>query len=462
LLQLNKKIISFLESLEDKDKIITQIGRHYGFEGNHKSLYNHLIAHQNKKLSSWWTRDMSVLLDGLLQSIKDEINYTKLCEILLKVSEFTILRKGARVIVNHAKKINWENFNGYFHTTRFHYEIANEFSNTPENLPANWQDIMMDVSLDMSYTFCYVWKYIQCKCQGHIDILAVKKIWQQASPYQKIIIIEVWGYRRLKLNDRNWIQEFVFGIKLWPYLRKELEIWDFHFVAKRSGVFESDFQILKNSIASQYHYIFTNYYNLYDYRNQLEFDIEKISKLDIALDIALWIYRHPSWEIWKLGNLLLILKLRNRKSRNEVISWIENTWDQEELPALVDVLFQLPVFLESKEQFFEYSIRCCRSKNSQLRGSFIADLCVYVENIHDPRFIQFVKTDIIPELNRVSEDIWETQELIRLVNIIREYLSDQEMQEYVNSHKILAVIDNPFQMDFNDFWRIAESNYLHV
>jgi hypothetical protein len=272
----------------------------------------------------------------------------------------------------------------------------------------------------------------------------------------------IWGYRRLNFYEIDWMREWRYERKMWPYLCVEFEVWDYYYEAKRLGVHDNDFQRLKNAITPQYHYIFTNYFSLYEYYYQLESDLEKISKLDVALDIALWIYRNPSWEIGKMANIILLHRLRSRNTRNEAIAWFENIWAKEELYALDEVLFQLPVFLDSHELFYKLCLSISRAKNCQIRGSFLSNLCIYVENTEDFQFIQFVKNEVIPEMLQVSEDIWETQELIRLVNIIREYLSDQEVQEYVNSHKILSVIDNPFQMDYNDFWRIAERKYLNV
>jgi hypothetical protein len=370
-----------------------------------------------------------------------------------------VQRKGVRLIVMNSGKIEWDELNSFFDTTRFQYELALEFSKHIGNLPKNWAQMFLNENHPCSYTFSYVWKYAHFNLNHPIDRSLVSMVWREGSPYQRIIVIMIWGYRKLNNIQDEWFDDLIALKNDWHYLLIERDMWIFFHQEKQNLKYELEFEYLKSKFDKCYHYILNGYWSLYDEIEQLTQDVNYLWKHAYGLNIALWIYRHPVWEIGKIANEIVINRLRVKEMRDETISWLLVNWESEEFYALGEVIFELKAYVDV-EDFFNLVRKLIHTNNSQIRGSFISDLIVYLEGVLDKEFNEIICNDFLPSMILKASDIWEVQELIRLLKFLMHSgtLTEVQSLEYITKLEIARDIDNALHLDYNEFWKQAEIN----
>jgi hypothetical protein len=123
------------------------------------------------------------------------------------------------------------------------------------------------------------------------------------------------------------------------------------------------------------------------------------------------------------------------------------------------VIFVLKDFLEF-EIFLNFLRKIVNSNNCHLRGSFIADLVIFLERDQNEEFHLIICEDILPKMIAKACDIWEVQELIRLLNFFIESgtLTESQAYQYVANLEIARDIDNSLNINYNEFWKQAEIN----
>lgn len=423
-----------------------------------ENLFAHIVHHRGQQSESWWTKDLDRLLKALNDEISiQEIDYTVLCELLRGCIDFSVQRKGVRIIVLNASKVNWDALDSFFHTTRFQYALAIEFSKCPQKLPFNWNEIFLNEDHPCSYMFSYVWKYSQLNINNEIDQALISKIWNVGSPYQRIIVLMIWGYR--KLNDMNigWLDDLVELKSDWQYLVDEKDNWVWSIEQKKDSTYEQEFKALKFSLEDRYQYIFENYWSLFDYIDDLNQDVSNLWQSDQALEIAFWLYRHPLWEVGNIANQIVVKRLRVKDLRSKTLDWLLANWESEEMYGLGEVIFQLRPYF-SAEDYFTVIRKLVNTSLCQLRGSFISDLVLYLEGAGDEDFTKSIAKDILPIIIGNASDIWEVQELFRLLKFLFDtgVFNENQINDLVKGIELARDIDGALDMDYSEFLKLAE------
>ena len=425
-----------------------------------ENLFRHISLHRNHQFKAWWISDLERLLDMLYN--KNQIvgvDFTVLCELLRACFDFVVQRKGVRIIAANAHSIDWDLLESFFDTTRFQYELATEFSKHPQKLPENWNDIFLNEDHPCSYMFSYVWKYSNFNIGNNVDQALIERVWLEGSPYQRIIVIMIWGYQRLNDNNIDWLNDLITLENDWQYLKDEKDIWISFSEDKDSARFKEEFESIKNNLDERYHYIFDRYWSLFDESDKLNQDVRYLWKSPYALDIALWIYKHPVWEIGKIANEIVINRLRVKSWRHETINWLLDKWETEEFYALGEVIFELKAYLDIQD-FLTLVKKVSYSSSCQVRGAFISDLVVYLEGLQDMEFSAVISEEILPHIVVNASDIWEVQEILRLLKFFMDsaVLSNSQITEYLNKMELTRDISDPIAMDYNQFWKQSEIN----
>lgn len=453
-----RKILSNISELSNQEWVRENIGYYYFLNTDIKNLFTHLLKNDKFQSCDWWSKDLERLLDSIYLNVDDfGINFTSLCELLRTSFDFVVQRKGVKVIVMYSKKIDWDSLIDFFYNTRFQYELANEFSKDFNKLPDNWMDILLDEDHPLSYTFSYVWKYIQFGDKQELNQDLVNKLWTQGSPYLRIIVIMIWGYRRLNGRKIEWLESLMIHDLNWGYLNEEKENWDLCITSKTNGENLDYFNAIKLKLDTKFHYIFDNYWELFYFNDRLIEDVKFLWVKDFSLDIALWIYHHPLWEVGKIANEIIINRLRNKDFRKETIDWLSQTWENEELYVLGDVVFELKRINE-EDYFWSFADALVNAQSCQLRGAFISDLVSFMESYDNKNFQEMVFRRLVPTMIEKASDIWEIQELIRLFNhLLSNNVLDKEIiSTYLNQIELLTHYENPLEENYNDFWQKAE------
>jgi hypothetical protein len=453
-----KKILDNIDLISDQTWVQENKGYFLFLNSEVEKLFTHISMNRGQQFKSWWIKDLERLLEALYKENDDHnIDFTELCELLRGCFDFAIQRKGVRIIVLNAGEVNWNELDSFFDTSRFQYELAFEFSRFPDYLPKNWEGIFLNEGHPCSYTFSYVWKYSQFNFYGELDQSLVTKVWSVGSPYQRIIVIMIWGYH--KLNDKNiaWLEDLILLKSDWQYLIDEKDIWVSCIKEKNSFKYQQEFARLKCNLEERYYYIVDNYWSLYDSYEKLNQDIRYLWKIEFALEIAFFIYKHPVWEVGKIANEIVVNRLRVKDMRNETIDWLLANWESEEFYALGEVIFELRAYLD-EDDFLELIIKLVNTSNCQLRGSFIADLVVYLEGLRDNKFDSTIINSVLPKMIENASDIWEVQELLRLFNYFLDVgvLDLIQIEGYISKMNIAGDIDGALHMEYNEFWRQAE------
>jgi hypothetical protein len=453
-----KIILSNIQTLSDEEWVRQNLGYYYFLNKDIKLLFEHLLANESFQNYSWWSQDLSRLLDGIyLNNEIQEIDFTKLCELLRLSFDFSVQRKGVRIIVINAMKINWDLLNSFFYNTRFQYELAFEFSKHNEKLPNNWIDILMNEDHPVSYTFSYVWKYSQFNSDKEPNQQMIMKLWAEGSPYQRILIVMIWGFHGLKGQSFQWLDSLLELSMDWPYLIEEKILWQSNIIAKKEGDYNEEFNNMKFKLDINYHYIFENYWNLFEYNDRLNTDVKVLWTLDCALELAYWIYQHPVWEIGKIANEILINRFRVKEFRLTALEWLIKNWEIKEFYALGEVIFEL-IKIDEEETFWQFADKLINAESCQLRGSFISDLVTFIEYHKDKEFEKLVVSRLIPGMVNKATDIWEIQELLHLFNNLldNEVIRPEILHNYFNKIELLTHFDKPLEEEYNKFWQRAE------
>jgi hypothetical protein len=452
-----KKSLINLPKIDDEIWLRENICHFYALNNDFEKLYIHLITNKEYEVKDWWIQNMRLLLDGLNSENVVQIDYTNLAELLRLTSDFICQRKGSFIIVKKSNFIDWENLESFFHTTSFQYELSWQFSRNQEKLPNNWLEMTLNESHPLSYTFSYVFKYSQFFENNVLNESTILKLWFNGSPYSRIIVIMIWGYRALNNKNNIWLDNLLNLDKDWEYLKEEKKIWTEVIEAKNSNYYAIEFEKVKKKIPVDYHYILNSYWDLLLFRDRLLVDIRIISLENFALDLAYWIYQHPLWEIGLIANEILINQLRNRELRNGVLEWLDQSWKSEEFYALGQVIFEIKKQTEESD-FFRFFNYLLNSKSCQIRGSFISDIINYIESNNDTAFAKIIANEYISKICQNATDIWEIQELLRLIKLLlnRSLISRVQYLKLCNLNKLLIQIDDPLDLDFNNFWKQAE------
>jgi hypothetical protein len=101
-----------------------------------------------------------------------------------------------------------------------------------------------------------------------------------------------------------------------------------------------------------------------------------------------------------------------------------------------------------------------KTGNCQLRGSFISDLVLYLEGAQDEDFAKSIAKEILPVIIGNASDIWEVQELFRLLKFFNDtvVLNKNQVNDFVKGIELARDIEDALDMDYNDFWQLAEIN----
>ena len=453
-----KIILSNIQTLSDEEWVRQNLGYYYFLNEDFKLLFEHLVANESFQKYNWWSQDLSRLLDGIyLNNQLKEIDFTKLCELMRLSFDYSVQRKGVRIIIINALKINWDILSSFFHTTRFQYELAFEFSKHMEKLPNNWIDILMDEDHPVSYTFSYVWKYSQFDIDKEPNQQMIMKLWVEGSPYQRILIVMIWGFHGLKGKSYQWLDSLLELSMDWPYLKEEKKLWQSNIIAKKNGDNDEVFNNMKLKLGINYHYIFDNYWNLFEYNDRLNADVKVLWTVDSALELAYWIYQHPVWEIGKIANEILINRFRVKEFRLTTIEWLIKNWETEEFYALGEVIFEL-IKINEEETFWLFAEKIVNAQSCQLRVTFISDLVTFIEYHKDKEFEKLVVSRLIPSMVNKATDIWEIQELLDLFKCLldNEVISTKILHKYFNEIELLTHFDKPLEEEYNKFWQRAE------
>ena len=455
-----RKISENIDLINDDKWVVENKGYFLYLNAEVEKLFAHISLYRGQQSKSWWIKDLDRLLEALYNgNDTQDIDFTELCELLRGCFDFAVQRKGVRIIVLNAGDVNWDALNSFFDTTRFQYALAIEFSKYPQKLPINWNEIFLNEDHPCSYMFSYVWKYSQLNINNEIDQELINKVWSVGSPYARIIVIMIWGYRRLNDQNIGWLDDLVELKSDWQYLVDEKDVWVWCFEQKKDSTYEQEFKALKFSLEERYQYIFENYWSLFDYIDELNQDVSYLCQSDKALEIAFWLYRHPLWEVGNIANQIVVNRLQVKDLRSKTLDWLLANWESEEMYGLGEVIFQLRPYL-SAEDYLTVIRKLVNTSLCQLRGSFISDLVLYLEGAGDEDFTKSIAKDILPIIIGNASDVWEVQELFRLLKFFNNtgVLNKNQINDLVKGIELARDIDGALDMEYNEFWKQLEIN----
>lgn len=453
-----RKIRDNIKALPDKDWVRENIGYYFFLNQEYKELFIHLVESENYQFQDWWGLDLSRLLDLVyLEKEITGIDFTKLSDLLRKNFDFSVQRKGVQIVVNNADKIDWDSLGDFFYDSRFQYELASEFSKNLDKLPDNWMEMMQNEDHPLSYTFSYVWKYFQYQFKEEPDREFTSKLWSEGSPYLRILVIMIWGYNRLNGRSFQWLDSLLSQNMNWQYLIEEKNNWDRYAETKVNDDNNEYLYSIKSKLEVTYHYIFENYWQSFQFIDRLKADVKLLWLNESSLQLALVLYRNPIWEISKIANEILVNRLRVKEYREEVIKWLVDVWENEELYALAELVFELKKIGE-EDYFWFFVKKIINAKSCHIRGAFFSELTVFMEVCENKKFDETIFSELIPVMVENASDIWEIQELIRMFQYFLDAgITDPESAlEYLHKIELLSHFKDPLAENYNDLWQYAE------
>ncbi len=454
------KLIKFLNKKNKTEEIWNYSkewkGYYYLLCGNFKLGSVFLEKNIDNQNQNWWESTFElycncVFSSNYLITQKDFYFYSRLTNLNQCIN-------ASKLVAKKFNQIKWEEFSDFTHETRFHYTLADMLSNHFEEINENLvHNIILNEDHYLSYILAYAWKYNCWRKENVIHKELINKIKASGSPYLRILLRQIDGGRLLLkkegILDASDYQD------CWEYVSED---------------FIENIQIGKNTLLAKYledvelcsNLLENNLFFIIDEFDYLHIQIEKIHKIKIEIQKSPYFYKiiqilweHPAWEIGEIGNELIKNKLKNAKNHSqieEITNWILYLANDKPTYSISILLFDIIEVSDISEEYITLLIeKILDWKDAQIRGQFIASSINFFANNKDNKWFELIKKQFI-KLCSLASDIWETQEIIELFNSLDERLTKNEINYYIENHKILNKIPKAFELDYNTFWKTAE------
>ena len=438
-------------------------GFHSLLNGDLKIGLKFLNRNLNKQHENWWGNTVDLFFTILSigdngKISQDEFNF------FTRIKSRNYCTTGAKIILKNFKHILWDDFTvDSSSETRFHYVLAEMMNRRFEEFPADFAcSIILDETHYLSYTMAYAWKY---NCWTNDNVLypeIIEEIKKKGSPYLRILLRQIDGGRRM-LNQSPILKNIDYETDCWEYVSEDFLDY------LKSGKEQYLEKFLNNSEFKSYLKKSKSAFILEEFAS-LHIQIERIQGLENTIQKSPLFYQiievlwlHPAWEIGEIANDLVRSKLNSTKDESEIdecVNWIYQLAKQTKTYSIAILIFDIIEVIEVTNEYVRDIIDSILKWNdAQVRGQLICSAVDFFNVNQDPRWIELLK-EVFYKLCDLASDIWETQEIIELLKTLKNRLSQKEMNNLIQAHKILNKIPNALELDWLDLWKTAEKMRL--
>jgi hypothetical protein len=458
---LNKIIRSFTQ--ENKSTVITSYAKEWsGFYFILLKRYdlglNFLIENITNQDENWWLSTFELYCICMFTQKK--------CQILEpEISFFSKLRGqeqcvlASNLVVNKFEQIPWDEFSHFSHETRFHYVLAEVFNKRFQDLPKDLiSNIILDESHFLSYIVAYAWKY---NCWVNDKILfsdLIERIRNNGSPYLRILLNQIDG-GRLMLNKESILPQSA-PDDCWEYVSEDFI--DYIQIGRENYLndYIKDVELNHDLLNKNLNWILGEFDSLHVQLDKLRKSKNDIQKSPYFLKIVEILWMHPAWEIGEIGNNFVRSKLNdanNETERTEIIDWVYELSKNKKVYSISILVFDIISVSEiSNDKFKELITSIINWNDAQIRGQLIASSNDFFTNNDESKWLEIFK-EVLYKLSALATDIWESQELIDLIQALGNRLTKDEINGLLQSHQILNKIPNALDLEWGVFWKTAES-----
>jgi hypothetical protein len=464
-----KAYFSCFLSFESKKDISNELRTYTAEWSGYYSLLNGYIEQGllflkssiSKQKENWWVNTFDLYCSMAFSSSDYQISEIDL-DFYANLKDREHCISAAKIVTSCFEHIPWEEF-GTLREARFHYVLAEvliiRFYDIPEHTIYR---LILEESHYLSYVLAYAWKY-NCWLNEEMPFPElVAKIKLKGSPYLRILLRQIDG-GRIMLNKTPILCETDYD-DCWEYVEegfldyirvgkeKILENYfgdhDFYYCAQKSGL----------------SFILDEFDSLHIQKERIQRQKTTIQKASCFFKLIEILWLHPAWEIGEIGNDFVRQKLINTKEKSELddfTNWIYTIAKDQSHYSIASLIFDIMEVADISDQYVVEIIASILDLNdAQIRGQFITSANEFFVSNMDDRWFTLFKVQLI-HFCELATDIWETQALIDLFDTLKDRFTETEITHYINLHKILQKIPNARELDWIDFWRIAESMRLN-
>ena len=438
-------------------------GLYFLLNGEVKSGFDFLKENSNYQNQNWWENTFELYCSCIFTSDDHQISESEI-NFYTKIKSRKHCINAAKLVALNFESILWDEFSKYSSSeTRFHYVLAKEINKRFEDLSSQFVcKIILDETHFLSYIMAYAWKY---NCWASDNILypeMIAEIKDRGSPYLRILLRQIDG-GRMMLNKNPILYSLDYKDDCWEYVSEDflsyLQIGKEQLLRIYINDVNLNFSLQKSNLT----FILNEFDALHvqiDRLKEVELTIQKSPCFCQVIEI-LWL--HPAWEIGEIGNDLVRNKLNNTKEQDkidELINWIYRLAKEKYTYSITTLIFDIIDVAKVSNEYVSDIIEYILSwECAQARGQFICSAVDFFNVNQDPRWIELLK-EVFYKLCDLASDIWETQEIIELLKTLKNRLSQKEMNNLIQAHKILNKIPNALELDWLELWKTAEKMRL--
>ena len=451
-----RNLIHNLGAYSDKNWIKTNVGRFLILDSQSSLLLKHLNNELAECDNDWWIRDFNNLLDHVCIALTEDIDFTLIAELLRPSYDTRLIQKGSYVLIKFVNSIDWSKLTMYFEATRFQYYLAGKMAQNPKYWPTDWENMLSNLNHPMNYTMSYVLKYSAFYNENQDLKLIQEKYFYHQSPYQRMILLEIFGFRLFKNGPQEWDNDIFDMNHNWPYFRLEYIKWRAAYDMYVRNYYKNTFDLIKMNSSSNICFILDNYWDLFINLQFLENNLTQIVDSNYSITISELLLKHPVWEVGEIGQNVILQNLRIKEKRCDAMKWLIDS-SSIGLTGYAGILIPSKKYFESASDFFDVCKDYVLHAQSIERGEFLSEVNQYLEYNADVEFELYLWSDLLKIIVEKSDDIWETQELIRLFNhlLLRYPQYSNIIESLVHQHFLLSKFRDPINYDYNDFWKEA-------
>jgi hypothetical protein len=432
--------------------------------GELKAGLKFLNKNINKQHENWWgnTIDLFFTIIGIGHNYQIT---QKDFDFFTRIKSRNYCNIAAKIILKNFEIILWDEFAvDSSSESRFHYVLAEMMNRRFEEFPSSFVcNIILDETHYLSYTMAYAWKY---HCWTNEKVLypeVVEEIKKKGSPYLRILLRQIDGGRRM-LNLNPILKNIDYAKDCWEYVSEDFLVYLQSGKELYLNKFLNNFEFETTLKDSKLEFLLEEFDSLHVMIDRIEEVGNTIQKSPFFYQIIEILWLHPAWEIGEIANDFVRNKLNSTKDETEItecVNWIYQLSSEKNTYSIAILIFDIIDVIDVSNEYVMNIMECIFSWNdAQVRGQLISSANDFFRVNNDPRWLVFMK-EVFYKLCEIASDIWETQEIIDLLKTLKNRLTEDEINDLLQKHRLLNKIPNAPEMDWLDLWRIAEKMRLN-
>ena len=448
---------------ENSEEIISFSKEWLGFYllsvGKIESGLEFLIISCSQQKENWWESTFELYCTCIFTDSNYTITETEI-NFYAQIKSRQFCTTAAKLVVRNFEHIAWDEFVvDSTSETRFHYVLAGILNQRFDELPKQLiNQIILSETNYLSYVMAYAWKY-NCWAREEVPYPElIEMIKKNGSPYLRILLRQIDG-GRLMLNKKTILDLIDYENDCWEYVTEDFI--EFIKIGKERLLKEylTDVEFCLSLEKMNLDFILNEFDSLHIQIERLQSVTNIIQKSPYFYQIIEILWFHPAWEIGDIGNDLVRNKLNNAKEKSiieQCIDWIYRLTKERSTYSISILIFDIIEVASVSDQFVKNIIESILGwHNPQIRGQFIASANSFFADNKDSRWLELIKSEIF-KFCILASDIWETQEIIELFKTLNDRLTKDEINLYINRHKLLNKIPDALEVDWYIFWETAE------